>query len=484
MGIMMKIAKQILSIILLTSPLLVAQGFGSSGALNARNIALGGTNAISARGVYAIGVNPANLVIKQNHKVEISTLLPLPTINVSAGNDFITLNDYNYFFAGVEGNDGEISGRYLDNNEKSKFLNLFENGSSVNSNFGTTLLSFSIYPSEEIGAFGFAIQDWTSARISLPKQVFELLLYGNEPGKTFNLNELDIKAWYLRNYSLTYSKDLTKFFPDAFRFVSGGLTVKMVQGLFYAGVDKMNTTLETQNDYGINVNGDSRMLVATSPSFGLVYDFEESEIERKSDIGIFNDPAGLGYGFDFGLYAELNKSWSIAFAVTDLGKINWKEGLAEYSSNGSFLLENVTDETLVDSLTDAITGEGKYTNSFSTPLSTAMKMGVGFQVDKFLNGEFPGKLLIELNYHQGFNDMPSNSTTERFTLGAEWEPIDWFNLRSGISVGGYDKFNWGIGLGFDSGLIDFDFALAYARSLFDGNSAKRLGFAMSSRWTF
>jgi hypothetical protein len=470
--------------IFLFSAVSFGQGFGSSGDLDARNIALGGTNATSARGVYAIGVNPANLVVEQDHKIEISSLLPLPTINISAGNDFITLNDYQYFFTGVEGENGEISGKYLNNNEKNKFLNLFDQGSMVNSNFGTNLLSFSVYPSKKIGAFGFAIHDWTSAQVNLPKQVFELLLYGNEPNKVFDLDDLDVKAWYLRNYSLTYSKDLSSFFPDAFRFISAGLTVKMVQGLFYAGVDKMSTTLETQNDYNILVNGNSRMLVATSPSFGVVYDFEDKELERENNIGLFNDPAGSGFGVDFGLYAELNKAWAISFAVTDLGNITWDEGIAEYSSNGTFLLENITDENLLDSLSEAITGEGSYTNSFTTPLATAMKMGVGFKLDKFLNGNFPGQLLIELNYHQGFNNMPSNSTIERFSLGTEWIPYSWIKVRTGISVGGLNKFNWGMGLGFDTGLVDLDFALAYARSIFDGNNAKRMGFAMSSRWTF
>lgn len=480
----MSLVNRIIITFILVGGSLFAQGFGSSGALDAKNIALGGTNAISSRGVYAIGVNPANLVIKQKHNIEISTLLPLPSINITAGNDFITLNDYQYFFTGVEGNNGEISGKYLNNNEKSKFLNLFDQGSLINSNFGTNLLSFSIYPSESIGAFGFAIQDWTSAQINLPKQVFELVLYGNEPNKTFDLDDLDIKAWYLRNYSFTYSKDLSNVFADAFRFVSAGFTVKMVQGLFYAGVENMNTTLETRDDYNIQVNGDSKMLVATSPSFGVVYDFEDDEVDKESSVGLFNEPAGTGYGFDFGVYAELNKAWSIAFAVTDLGSITWDKGLAEYSSNGSFLLENITDESLLDSLADAITGEGSYTESFSTPLSTAMKIGVGFQVDKFLKGNFPGELLIEINYHQGFNNMPSNSTKERFSLGTEWIPASWFKFRTGISVGGYDKFNWGMGVGFDTGILDFDFAAAYANSVFDGNSAKRLGFAMSSRWTF
>ncbi|MEE9430637.1 MAG: hypothetical protein V3V16_06320, partial [Melioribacteraceae bacterium] len=86
----------IINILLVAS--IFAQGFGSGGATNAKNIALGSTNAVSARGVFALGVNPANLVVTQNHSIEVSTVLPLPTLNVTVGNDFFTLNDYQYFF--------------------------------------------------------------------------------------------------------------------------------------------------------------------------------------------------------------------------------------------------------------------------------------------------------------------------------------------------------------------------------------------------
>jgi hypothetical protein len=295
---------------------------------------------------------------------------------------------------------------------------------------------------------------------------------------------MDVKAWYLRNYSLSYSRDLSEYFPDAFIFFSAGLTLKIVHGYFYAGVDKINTTLKTQSDYGILINGDSRMLVAASPSFGIIHDFEDDEVVRDGNPGLFNAPAGTGFGLDFGFYADLNKVWSIAFALTDLGSINWRKGTVQYTSESDFLLDNVSDEELVDSLSDAITGEGSYTSAFSTSLSTAMKMGVGFRVDKLLKGNFPGKLLFEFNYHQGFNEMPSNSKNPRFTVGSEWYPVSWFNLRTGISAGGYDGFNWAFGFGFDSGLIDFDFATAYTHSLLNGNNAKRLGFAMSTRWKF
>lgn len=480
----MKFLTKIILINILVSASIFAQGFGSHGAINAKNIALGSTNAVSSRGVFALGVNPANLVVAQNHKIEVSTILPLPTLNVTVGNDFFTLNDYQYFFTGVEGADGQSVGRHLTESDKQKFLALFDEGTLINTNVGTTLLAFSIYPNKQIGAVGFSISDWTSMNVNFPTGIMELVLYGNKKGQIFDMNNTDMESWYLRNYSLSYSRDISKLFRDAFKFFSVGLSVKMVHGLFYSGIDKMNTSLETLDDNTIRVNGDSRILMATSPSFGVKYDFDEEGTANEQSIGLFNTPAGTGLGVDFGIYAEINKVWSFAVALTDLGSINWNKGTVAYTSEGSFLLENVSDEGIFDSLSNALQGEGAYTDAFSTSLATAMKLGIGFNLDKLLKGKFPGEMMIEFNYHQGFNNMPSNSTKERFSLGLEWAPINWFKFRSGASVGGYDKFNWAMGLGFITGIVDLDFAASYFNSYLDGNDAKRLGFAMSSRWTF
>ena len=78
--------------------------------------------------------------------------------------------------------------------------------------------------------------------------------------------------------------------------------------------------------------------------------------------------------------------------------------------------------------------------------------------------------------------MPGNSTNPRFALGTEWLPLGWFGVRSGVSFGGYDDFNWAMGIGFNAGLLQIDIATAYTHSIFYGNNARRLGFAVSSRW--
>ncbi|PID62651.1 MAG: hypothetical protein CR986_00825 [Ignavibacteriae bacterium] len=476
--------KIILIIVFTLNIVCFAQGFGSSNSSDARTISLAGANTVFTSGVYTLGNNPANLTSSfSNNFIELSTVFPLPSVNLNLGNDFITLDDYRYFFTGVRGNNGEVSGRHLSTADKEKFMDLFQNGSMVNTNLGINLFSVSLYPSKIIGAFGFAVQDFTSAKFELPQQLIELFLYGNTAGRKFNLNNFDAEAWYVRNYALTYSKDLSNIFQDAFNFVSVGVSLKMVHGFFYAGVDKMNTTLETESDFDIVVNGDSRMLMSSSPSFGIVHDFEKN-VKREVNIGAFNKPAGKGFGADFGFYTELTKAWAIAFAVTDIGSIKWNKGTVEYVATGSYTIEDITDETLVDSLTDAISGEGRATSAFTTVLPTAMKLGVGLKVHELATPAFPGKLYIEANYHQGFNDVALNNMEPKFSISAEWIPMGWLKVRTGLSKGGIDKFNWAAGVGLNIGLVELDFAAAFADSLINGNKAKRVGFALSSRWIF
>ena len=63
-------------------------------------------------------------------------------------------------------------------------------------------------------------------------------------------------------------------------------------------------------------------------------------------------------------------------------------------------------------------------------------------------------------------------------MGFEWKLLNWFPLRSGISLGGRDKFNWGLGFGFDFGLIEMNMATSDMNSIVNGNGAKRIGVSL------
>jgi hypothetical protein len=96
---------------------------------------------------------------------------------------------------------------------------------------------------------------------------------------------------------------------------------------------------------------------------------------------------------------------------------------------------------------------------------------------------FPGKLLLAFDYNQGFNEMPGNSMKPRFSSGADWA-LNWFALRTGVSIGGIDKFNWGLGFGLDFGLLEINFGTSDFESVVSPNSAKRVSIGIDSVWKF
>lgn len=84
---------------LLTGTLIYGQG-GAYGILDPVSAGMGNTYTANSRGIYAIGHNPANLAFNNNNDiVEFNTVLPIPSITMLMGTDFISISEYNYFLA-------------------------------------------------------------------------------------------------------------------------------------------------------------------------------------------------------------------------------------------------------------------------------------------------------------------------------------------------------------------------------------------------
>ncbi len=470
--------------ICLTVSTLYSQGGGSVGASDARSTAMGKTYTAASRGVYAIGRNPANLMLSENGTVQFATLLPIPNINLRSGTDFITINDFNYFFGGVEEN-GVKKGRYLDEDDKSKLRDIFDGGGFFVTDVGAILLSATYKNSDDVGAFGFTISDRFAFKFNLPEHLINLGLDGNPVGSVYNFDDADIKGWWLRDYSLTYARSLNEIKPDNFKYLSAGITLKLVHGFAYVGTEHVNSKLETGAGNVLSATGDVLAYSSFSDAFAIKYGFDSTDTDKESSIGPFPTPAGKGFGIDLGFAAVLDDALSFGLAITDIGSVSWTENAAKFSSNNAVVLTDITNAEQRDSLVNSITGEGEYIDNFSTSLSTALRLGVAFQLDKSdLVSDFPGSLLITLDYNQGFNNQPRNSTIPRVSLGLEWKPVDWFATRTGFSFGGKDAFGWAFGLGFDVGVLEMNLATSDLQYLLSPNSAKRVAVSIGSRWIF
>jgi hypothetical protein len=266
--------------------------------------------------------------------------------------------------------------------------------------------------------------------------------------------------------------------PDFFSKLFAGITIKYVNGFYYVGTDRVNTNLETNANYEISGKADLIGYSAFSQNFGVKYDFDSTQYQ--SSFSPFPSPAGTGFGLDLGFSASISSLINISFAVTDIGSIKWNERAAQYSALGDIFVNDISNKDQMDSLGDKITGKGEYINEFTTGLPTALRFGASYLIKE---GVVPGILLLGLDYNQGLNDMPGNCTKPRISIGSEWKPMDWIPyIRTGLSFGGWEGFNWAFGLGIDAGLIELNFATSDMNSFVAPNAAKHISLSFGSIW--
>ncbi len=476
----MNYRKYILTIIL-SSSIIFAQNGGTISFPDARTVAMGSQTAVTSTGVYSILGNPANLAM-QGTTIEISTILPLPSINAVTGNDFMSFNELDYYFGGVDDGNGNTIGRYLNETEKETLLSQFDNENIIQTSTAINLFSISVSPGKEIGSFGFSINDIVGQRTGVPKDLVDLLLFGNQLERTYHLNDFVLSTSYLREYDFSYARDFSSLFNGFFDSFSAGITLKLVHGYAYSEIETIGTTITTMSDHSILIKNDLKANLAVSQDFGIEWDWDSRK--KISNISPFLSPAGTGFGLNIGFAAKLDSIWTLGLSITDIGSVNWDTEPVSYESHGSFLITDVTDSTMSDSLSAALEPTGSYSDGFTSSLPTVLRLGVSFRLDRFLNGNFPGEMLLALGYNQGFNNSLNNTTKPLFSIGFEWKPISQFPIRSGFTFGGFDGFAWSLGIGLDVDFLELNFASADVISALQGNDTRVVQFTVGSRWKF
>ncbi|MCL5028028.1 MAG: DUF5723 family protein [Bacteroidetes bacterium] len=474
----MKNIKIIISFILLASISAFAQ-FGSTGALDARSMSMAKTSNAISQGVFSIGINPSNL-LNSSDVVNFSTVLPIPNISVRAGTNFISINDINYFFGGVNG-----SSRVLTDDDKQRLNSLFSNGGLVLGNVSLNLFSFGLKLDPSIGAFGLSINDVVESNVTIPSELSQFALSGNPAGSNYNFDDTKFNAWWIRDYSLSYAREFPEIPQDIFTKLAAGITFKYVQGFAYAQSSQVNgnyiKTDSTNNQITVSTNYSIQS--AFSDNFGVKYSYN-TDTTKNSNFSPFPSPAGTGLGFDIGLSASIEDTWKFAAAVTDIGSITWDKNAAITTSTGQYTISDLTNQDQRDSIKTKFKGQSDSVSSFTTNLPTALRLGAAYKFN-FGESSFPGTLLLALDINQGFNDQPGNSTKTRVSIGAEWKPMNWIPyLRTGFSFGGLFGFHWAAGIGINAGALEFNLGTSDLQTFVAPNSGKYISVAFDSRWKF
>ncbi len=476
----MNLIKYIFTIAIISN-IAFAQNGGTLSFPDARTVGMGSQTAVTSTGVYSILGNPANLAM-QGTTVEISTVLPLPSINVATRNDFMSFNDIHYYFGGVDDGSGNLVGRYLDKTEKETLLSKFDDENRIQTSTAINFFSISVSAGKEIGNFGFSINDIVGQRTGIPKDFVDLLLNGNEIGKTYNFDNFVLSTSYLREFDFSYARDFSSLVDGFFESFSAGITFKLVNGYVYSNIETSGTTIKTLEDHSILIENNFEANLAVSPDFGIEWDWDNRK--KVSNISPFLSPAGTGFGLNIGFAAKLDSIWTFGLSITDIGSVNWNTDPVSYESHGSFLISDIKDSTMSDSLSAAIEPTGSYSDGFTSSLPTVLRLGASFRLDRFLKGNFPGEMLLVIGYNQGFNNSLNNTTKALISLGFEWKPISQIPIRGGFTFGGFDGFAWSLGIGLDVDFLELNIASADMISVLQGNDTRVVQFTMGSRWKF
>lgn len=403
-----------------------------------------------ARGVGAIGINPANLGMPENRLVAME-LLPF---NMRVSSELISYDTYKDYFTGDPGPNGTRVPHYLTVEDKENMLSIFPEGVATSkAELDLMPVGVSVYvPS--VGGIGIATMEHLGTKLVLPKDYLRLFLYGlDSAGSTYRFDETDISAWWWREYNLSYGLQIPVTLKEGIELFAG-IGLKYVSGFGVMETSHYTSEIsnirESQNQYRIKLFFD--------------YLIQRSGIDQiganrsQTNFSLFPQPAGSGFGVDLGFAARL-PGVDFHVSVTDIGTVSWKKNIVETA--GAYNLE-FTDpffRTNEDSIQNAIRGTNRPGSAFTASLPTRLRIGLVVGQDSGRAPQwFPSHLVLAMDLSQGFNESMGNSGTLRFSLGAEYRLIPGVPLRTGISLGDGSGVHWAVGLGFDFEYFSIDLA--------------------------
>ncbi len=432
---------------------LVAKG---NDRLNIRGIGMARTSVVAARGLDAIGVNPANLGQPMNEVISM-TILPVGAFIES---DFLTYELYTKYLK---------SGRSLKDLpdvDKQAMLGGFQNpiGES-RAEVAMRLFGVAVRV-DPTAAFAFNIDYGLIGTSSIPRDYLRLLLNGNIPGSGFDFNQLALKAYWTRSYGFSYGTSLPA--PSFMKWISIGAGIKLLQGYGYYEVEHFNAALRTADDGTLSgsVAWKARWTSANSIAHPL------------SDL--FQDPAGYGLGFDVGVSGGLDDNISFGISLTDMGWINWARDIETIASQKDIAGANPESFKSVTAFEEFVGMTQRSREPFSQSLPGALRFGIAAQLDSRSGISFPGELFIATEYLQAIGPESPLKEKPHLSFGVEYKPVRWLPLRTGFLLGGGSTTHFSFGLGFYLRSLQIDIATEDILWLFDQErfSTGSIGFGV------
>ena len=393
-----------------------------------RSLGMAGTSMVLARGTDAPKWNPANLALPREKNWSFTIF----NIEATASNSSFPKRYYDKY-----------NGAFLDEDAKNDILGrISESGLGVIADARVQLLSIAF------GNYAITVTGSGAGRASAPKDLVDLILFGNQINRTYNATGTAAHA--LSTATVAFSAATPVAIPwFKVKASTLGATVKYHYGIGYAELLEAELRATT---------------TATDLAAKGLADFR------------FGAPGGQGFSIDIGAAADINDQWSVGLSFSDpLSIIHF--GGDSYRGMYTFAVDSLTALSFEDTDFDSIftTEEIEEEHiSFSTVIPAELRLGGGY---------FFQKVSVTAVYLQGFRKTAVASSTPGFAVGIEYKPWKLLDLRTGIGIGGIHGFRLAWGLSFNPGPVRIDFAFQNIGGLTSGQSRGFSGgFGLRCNW--
>lgn len=449
--------------------------YGSYGVTDARSLGMGNTYTATTYDLYSIGKNPG-LLAKTDAPCKLTVIFPnLTAQHYGVGK---TLSTFDYYTTNKPSESGIVS------LNREKFKLALENNGKLFVDGLIGFFSVAYHPSEQLGSFAFSMSDYLTGYMDIPDVILDIN-YGSEvPGGSFSLDNFDFKAWWIRTYTLSYSrylyhdKSIYRSGPGLIRDISAGISAKYVTTYAYTDIGvsaQANYSTATQTLSG---SYQAHAVHSFSDDLGFANSFNSGNEAPPGFMRL--TPAGKGYAFDIGAAARLKQGWTIGLALTDIGMIRWKGAAKKSDFDGYIDISGVIDYETIDSLAAQISLVSESNENFNTPMPAALRLGASLEFDEIFRS-FPGELLLGIDYNQGLNNQPSNYTDPRFSMGFEYRyKPGWPILLGGYTIDFLGISRGALGLGYKTWLVDVYVSTIDVFSLVSGGD--RASASLVARW--
>jgi hypothetical protein len=431
--------------------------------MNAQMIGSGASATALVQGVDALGINPALIDPPKGRTVSIALV---PT-TFQAGTDFLDYDMYVKYFTGVRKDIYHEEPYHLTSADKQVILRSFK--SDVGRIYTDDMFRlFGATVGTAYFSLGVDVTDRVRTNITLPRSLMEFVLYGNIPGKTFDLKTARVQSSWIRDYGFTFARRFV-INPQQNHSISVGATLKYLQGFGYFGVDRFNTVLTTDPD---------AFVIDAKADLQARYSGTEWIIGRESQFNLFPAPVGSGLGLDFGAQMRVSDLFSFGVAITDFGSVKWTRNAKRISASDEFTLSDMTSDKQLNEIIDRLSATESNIPSFSTSLPSAITFAGAYTIPTLFGRMRPLHLTVAVR--EGLSDDIDNTTIPRFAMGLESHFTGYFAFRAGASFGGISPAMLACGASLKMDRLTVDLATCNVEDLFTRHFSV-ISFAVSGR---